>query len=1056
MQKRIFETGAVMIEEMRILEGQSRYNIFTNWQQALQKALAQIGIRASIVPVTAPYSDREERRTLTLGFNLVRYWATENRNQPHFAWMVDHPVFMGAFYLSRFSRMPMNPDRCMVGSVDFKWTQFAREIFGFPHVHFLPHATVLDSPVTPNWRERSMDIVFFGSVEQPDDHIRQLRATLEKFSIPGGPILDRIIEGFSYADGRTLDMTTWELIRKLNWHRETALIFLNAFFPGLDNFHRYRSRIQTLASIRRHEVHVFGTGPWKSLHLPDNIIIHDPVPHSEALSIMRQARILLNHTPSLSGGAHERIFDAVASGCHVLTTPSDYLSAEFPGHTGISMYGERERSNLDEMLNTILHDPAASTGIVAAQQTVFRRHSMAVRAARIRDIVQNRWPDLFSGQNVKPSIVCGVREPPRESSARKRVLALIVARGGSKTLPRKNLQPVAGHPLIAHTFLAAKQSRKLDRIIISTNDTEIAAVAQEYGIEVPFKRPDELAGDSSHVIDASLHAVQWLETHDNYRPDFVLLLQPTSPLRTAMDIDAAIELAEKEHTDAVVSVTPADQHPYLMKKIDSAGHLSTFFDTNLSRSRRQDLPSVYSLNGAIYLVRRTLLLEAKSWCPDNALGYVMPPDRSIDINDAGDLQIADLRLRMSLQKTADRTASMNIDTNRDFRLADPMPECSGKDIAIQGHVIGPGRPCFIIAEAGVNHNGSLETALRLVDAALNAGADAVKFQTFRTEKLVTRHAQKAEYQKQTTGAAESQFEMLKKLELNEEAHRQIVAYARQKNICFLSTPFDEESADFLDSLGVPAFKVGSGDLTNLPLLRHIALKRKPIILSTGMADMTDVEAAIATVRDAGNREVILLHCVSRYPTDPAEANLNAMNTLAHTFGVPAGYSDHTPGIDVAIGAVAIGACVVEKHLTLDHNLPGPDHRASLEPDAFAAMVKSIRTVQSALGNGDKQPVSGEANVAAVARKSLIASRTIKAGTMITDKDIVVKRPGTGLRPAMLPQLLGRRASVNIEEGELLRLDMFEKAIPETSGHGSVADHRMAGTAQKQTAHALKT
>lgn len=345
-------------------------------------------------------------------------------------------------------------------------------------------------------------------------------------------------------------------------------------------------------------------------------------------------------------------------------------------------------------------------------------------------------------------------------------------------------------------------------------------------------------------------------------------------------------------------------------------------------------------------------------------------------------------------------------------------------IDIAGHKVGVGRSCFIVAEAGVNHNGSLEMARRLVDVAVRAGVNAVKFQTFKAERLVTGDAPKAKYQMETTGAVESQYEMLRRLELSSETHRNLMAYCQQQGLLFMSTPFDEESADFLAGLGMVVFKIPSGEITNLPFLAHVARKGKPMIVSTGMANLGEVEAAVKTIENAGNQDLVLLHCVSYYPADPADVNLYAMRTMATAFGVPVGYSDHTLGIEVALAAVALGACVIEKHFTLDRSLPGPDHRASLEPDELAALVQGIRTVEAALGHGRKEPAISEMDTAAVARKSLVAARDIPAGTALSEELIAVKRPGTGLPPAMRPYLVGRAVRVSIPAGALLKLEML--------------------------------
>lgn len=349
-----------------------------------------------------------------------------------------------------------------------------------------------------------------------------------------------------------------------------------------------------------------------------------------------------------------------------------------------------------------------------------------------------------------------------------------------------------------------------------------------------------------------------------------------------------------------------------------------------------------------------------------------------------------------------------------------MPE-----IEIAGNRIGTGHPCFIIAEAGVNHNGSLDLARALIDAAAAADADAVKFQTFKTRNVISATAPKAAYQQQTTDTKESQLEMVERLELPFEAFRELAAYCGERRVIFLSTPFDDESADFLAQLGVAAFKIPSGEITNLPLLRRIARKSRPMLVSTGMCHLGEVETAVRLFEECGNRDFALLHCVSNYPSAPADSNLRAMRTMAEAFGVPVGYSDHTLGGEVALAAVALGACVIEKHLTLDRALPGPDHRASLEPEAMAALVRGIRDVEAALGDGRKRPVASEANTASVARKSLVSARAIKAGEVVTESMVAIKRPGTGLPPASIELVIGRRARGEIAADRVLDLTMFE-------------------------------
>lgn len=354
---------------------------------------------------------------------------------------------------------------------------------------------------------------------------------------------------------------------------------------------------------------------------------------------------------------------------------------------------------------------------------------------------------------------------------------------------------------------------------------------------------------------------------------------------------------------------------------------------------------------------------------------------------------------------------------------------------------------YIIAEAGVNHNGSLEMAVALIEAAASAGANAVKFQTFRTEQLVTRMAPKAEYQKRHTDGYESQYQMLKKLELNEQAHFYLYEQCKRNGVDFLSTPFDNDSLDLLTQrLNVSRLKISSGDLTNAPLLYKAAIARVPIILSTGMSNLGEVEDALSVlafgylypnqmpslkhIRQAYAKDeaqqslrqyVVLLHCTTEYPTPYEEVNLRVMDTLNNAFGLPVGYSDHTQGISVPIAAVARGACMIEKHFTLDRSLPGPDHQASLEPRELKQMVDSIREIEMALGSARKHPVSSEWKNKDIARKSLIALQPIQQGELFTANNIICKRPGNGISPLYYWDMLGQKALKSYDKDELIEL-----------------------------------
>lgn len=321
---------------------------------------------------------------------------------------------------------------------------------------------------------------------------------------------------------------------------------------------------------------------------------------------------------------------------------------------------------------------------------------------------------------------------------------------------------------------------------------------------------------------------------------------------------------------------------------------------------------------------------------------------------------------------------------------------------------------FVIAEAGVNHNGSLETALELAAAAAEAGADAVKFQTFTAGKVVSRFAPKAEYQKVATGDGETQYEMLRKLELSHENHLALIRRCRELGIHFLSTAFDPDGVRFLDGLGLPLMKVPSGEITDLPYLRAVNACRRPVLLSTGMSTCDEVAAALDALGDC---PVTLLHCTTEYPCPPDSVNLRAMLTMKERFGLPVGYSDHTSGIEIPVAAVALGATVIEKHFTIDRTMPGPDHKASLEPTELKAMVSAIRKVEQAMGDGVKAPAPAERKNISIARKSIVAARAICRGEMFTDENLAAKRPGTGISPMRWDEIVGTAATRDYMEDE---------------------------------------
>lgn len=327
---------------------------------------------------------------------------------------------------------------------------------------------------------------------------------------------------------------------------------------------------------------------------------------------------------------------------------------------------------------------------------------------------------------------------------------------------------------------------------------------------------------------------------------------------------------------------------------------------------------------------------------------------------------------------------------------------------------------YIIAEAGINHNGSFDLACKMVAAAKKAGVDCIKFQTFKSDHIVSKNANKAEYQKKQTGDG-SQLEMLRKLELSYEEFSSLKQYCDKVGICFLSTPFDFESIDFLNTIDMPFWKIPSGEITNLPYLVALAKTGKPVVMSTGMCETDEIGAAINVLKENGTNDIKLLHCNTEYPTPFEDVNLRAIQTMRETFGLEVGYSDHTPGIEVPIAAVAMGATIIEKHFTLDRNMEGPDHKASLEPDELAAMVRAIRNVEQAMGSGIKEPSNSEKKNISIARKSIVAAKIIKKGEILTEDNLTAKRPGSGISPMRWSEVVGTKAIRDFDEDELIEL-----------------------------------
>lgn len=347
-----------------------------------------------------------------------------------------------------------------------------------------------------------------------------------------------------------------------------------------------------------------------------------------------------------------------------------------------------------------------------------------------------------------------------------------------------------------------------------------------------------------------------------------------------------------------------------------------------------------------------------------------------------------------------------------------------KIIQLESKCIGDKQPCFIIAEAGINHNGKLRNAKKLVDAAVFAGADAVKFQTAKAEDVVIGTVRIADYAKKNIGKNTTQLAMIKKLELSYDDFIILKQYCDKKGIIFLSTPHSFDAIDFLDDL-VSAFKFGSGDITNIPALRHAAKKGKPIILGTGMSTLQEIKNALTAIKSEKNNNIIALHCTTNYPCPVKEVNLRAMITMQKELDCLVGYSDHTLGITIPIMAVTLGAVVIEKHFTLDRSLPGPDHKASLTPNELKIMIREIRNAETALGSFHKKPTSSEQEIMSLVRKSIVAKNTIKKGTLLTDQMLSIKRPGTGIPPNEIKKIIGKKTRLHIKKDQIFQWDMVE-------------------------------
>jgi len=654
-------------------------------------------------------------------------------------------------------------------------------------------------------------------------------------------------------------------------------------------------------------------------------------------------------------------------------------------------------------------------------------------------------------------------------------LGVILARAGSKGLPGKCVRELLGRALIEYTFDHAQASKRLSGIVLTTDCEEAKALARRAGIEV-IDRPAELANDTATVDSAARHAVEEWErgrrdqgikgTRDQGKsPDFVVLLYGNIPIRKPEMIDEAIEKLIATGADSVRSVAPVSkQHPDWVHRLD--GDRMVQFRRN-SIYRRQDLEPLYYNDGAIVVVTRAALFGALQ-TPDDKQSFlgrdrraiVCDAEDAVDVDTLVDLHFAEAVLR---QARDEGTRGQRDEENCRLSILDSR-------LRIAGHEIGQGQRTFIIAEAGVNHNGSVEKALRMVDAAKQCGADAVKFQMFRAEELATASAPAAAYQREYCRAA-SQREMLAKLELSDKDFERIARRCQEVGVALIITPFGTTDVARIEdhcsqSSGTPvtAIKIASTDLTNGPLIDAAARTGLPLIVSTGAATLAEIRGAVERLSrfsqaerehwsgspgaphhcsqssgtlaltptlSQGERgqvarmQLILLHCVSCYPTPTDAMNLRAISTLSQEFNVPVGLSDHTTSTQMGGWAVAAGACVLEKHFTLDKAADGPDHAMSLTPQELAEYIGAVREVERALGGGEIGPSAIEEDVRRSARKSIVAARAIAAGTRITAEMLTLKRPGTGIGPDRMTELVGRSASTDIPSDTLLSWQMVQ-------------------------------
>lgn len=585
------------------------------------------------------------------------------------------------------------------------------------------------------------------------------------------------------------------------------------------------------------------------------------------------------------------------------------------------------------------------------------------------------------------------------------VLGIIMARAGSKGLPDKCLRDLLGRPVLMYTFDHATHSQRLTDVVFTSDSADALALARQAGIHA-IDRPAALATDTATVDDVARHAVEVWETKNaaqaNNLIDLVVLLYGNIPIRKEGLIDRAIEKLIETGADSVRSVALiSKQHPDWIHRLDD-DRMSQFRKNSIYR--RQDLEDFYYHDGAVAVVTREALFGAlqtpedkQSFLGEDRRAIVQEPQDAVDIDEPVDLYFAQAVLQAKKETTS--------------------------EVFIGDRPIGTKHPVFVIAEAGVNHNGCVDTAMKMVDCAVEAGADAIKFQMFNANRLVTAEASTADYQKQNT-PYDSQREMLSKLELSCDDFAWIKQYCDQRGIYFLATPFGEEEVAQLVSLDVQAIKIASTDLTNPLLIQAATATQLPLILSTGASSAEEIRQTYHDLAQSGaTNRLIFMHCVSLYPTPMEQANLGAIAALQKEFHLPCGYSDHTTSTQTGAYAVSAGACVIEKHFTLDRSQSGPDHAMSLDPQPFTQYIEQVRDAQRALGRGQFGMTPMESEVRGIARRSVVTRADLSAGTILQMDMLTLKRPGTGIAPNELKKLLGKKIDVDIQKDTVITWEM---------------------------------